>query len=363
MSGAKLYVGISLLIGGIAAGSCVSRPVPPPPPPPVTPAPSPPPPRWPSQLQARLALTDFANEMVGLKKSKKGTRGSDLLGSSVKEQISRALTQTGAFTVIEQPSQRPASTSRKSKELDKNEAASGNQGEPELILSGTLNTYAPSQTSLDAGMSADPLLGVKQGIAAEKLFRALSDRVTQGPDRIALEVDLADAKTRGSIKQESFECVPPDWDNVPTDIFGDRLRASFSPPQTPMQQATQACFAKIINWIGDQYVTWRASPRPEVIVSDPKIKTIQQRLNDLGYDCGKPDGLQGARTKECIAKFSREKKIPEGDLDALQVAIGKELAERAKKPKSPQLGSMKPSGSQGGEQTQPPTELPETWDK
>jgi hypothetical protein len=250
-------------------------------------------------------------------RAKKKTRVYDPFGSSVREQIGRTLTQVGVFTVIEQPRRRTTRALSQRIEANTNEVAFTNQEEPELLLSGTLINYTPSQTSLEAGLSADPLLGPKEGFAPEKLFKLLSERVTEGPDRIAFEVELTDARTNKTIRQMSFDCLPLDWAKAPTDLFGEKLRATFPPPQTPMQEATQACLAKIVNWIGEQYLAWRENPtRLEEAIFDPRIKKIQQGLNRLGYECGKEDGKRGARTEECMTKFLNARGIQEADLKA-----------------------------------------------
>jgi len=51
--------------------------------------------------------------------------------------------------------------------------------------------------------------------------------------------------------------------------------------------------------------------------SHPAAREAQQRLNTLGYDCGVPDGLIGPKTRECIARFQRDRALPAtGILDA-----------------------------------------------
>lgn len=43
------------------------------------------------------------------------------------------------------------------------------------------------------------------------------------------------------------------------------------------------------------------------------IKRVQERLNELGYDCGTPDGIKGPRTIEAIKSFQRSKGLePDG---------------------------------------------------
>lgn len=40
--------------------------------------------------------------------------------------------------------------------------------------------------------------------------------------------------------------------------------------------------------------------------NEVSIKDIQNKLNDLGYDCGKADGKMGEKTKTAIKKFQKD---------------------------------------------------------
>ncbi|WP_281253630.1 hypothetical protein SPSIL_014730 [Sporomusa silvacetica DSM 10669] len=37
------------------------------------------------------------------------------------------------------------------------------------------------------------------------------------------------------------------------------------------------------------------------------IKLVQQRLNELGYDCGEADGIKGEKTEQAIKNFQSDK--------------------------------------------------------
>lgn len=39
------------------------------------------------------------------------------------------------------------------------------------------------------------------------------------------------------------------------------------------------------------------------------VKKVQNKLNKLGYKCGKADGIYGAKTKSAIEDFQRDKKM------------------------------------------------------
>lgn len=41
-------------------------------------------------------------------------------------------------------------------------------------------------------------------------------------------------------------------------------------------------------------------------VSKNTIKKVQKRLNELGYDCGTPDGIMGSKTKRALKKFQKD---------------------------------------------------------
>lgn len=38
-----------------------------------------------------------------------------------------------------------------------------------------------------------------------------------------------------------------------------------------------------------------------------EVKKIQEKLNELGYDCGTPDGVAGKKTKAAIKTFQKDK--------------------------------------------------------
>lgn len=44
-------------------------------------------------------------------------------------------------------------------------------------------------------------------------------------------------------------------------------------------------------------------------VGNDLIKKVQSKLNSLGYNCGKADGIQGSKTTIAIKKFQKDKKL------------------------------------------------------
>lgn len=51
---------------------------------------------------------------------------------------------------------------------------------------------------------------------------------------------------------------------------------------------------------------------PEVVYEDTEtIKAVQEKLNQLGYDCGTPDGIPGQNTQNAILQFEKDNEIGE----------------------------------------------------
>ncbi|UCD81642.1 MAG: ankyrin repeat domain-containing protein [Desulfobacterales bacterium] len=54
--------------------------------------------------------------------------------------------------------------------------------------------------------------------------------------------------------------------------------------------------------------------------NDDTVYEAQKKLNELGYDAGKPDGIWGKKTVEAVKSFQRDDGLPEtGQLDALTI--------------------------------------------
>lgn len=57
------------------------------------------------------------------------------------------------------------------------------------------------------------------------------------------------------------------------------------------------------------------------------VKKVQNKLNDLGYDCGKADGIYGKKTKKAIEDFQKDEnmtvngKIKKALLKKLKISI------------------------------------------
>jgi hypothetical protein len=59
-------------------------------------------------------------------------------------------------------------------------------------------------------------------------------------------------------------------------------------------------------------------------VSSDIVKKVQIKLNDLGYDCGEPDGVMGKNSKAALKKFQEDNKLtPDGIIgNEVKIALG-----------------------------------------
>ena len=46
-----------------------------------------------------------------------------------------------------------------------------------------------------------------------------------------------------------------------------------------------------------------AKKESSVEITEEMIKTVQEQLNELGFDCGTPDGIAGSKTMEAVREF------------------------------------------------------------
>ncbi|WP_132995773.1 peptidoglycan-binding protein [Sporanaerobacter acetigenes] len=53
--------------------------------------------------------------------------------------------------------------------------------------------------------------------------------------------------------------------------------------------------------------TTKSSKKSSTSTKSADIKKAQQKLNELGYNCGKADGVMGTNTKAAIKKFQKNK--------------------------------------------------------
>ncbi len=61
------------------------------------------------------------------------------------------------------------------------------------------------------------------------------------------------------------------------------------------------------------------TPQPAHPSPDVTVQSIQHRLNELGYDAGPADGLDGARTRNAISSFQRDNSIGVDGIASLEI--------------------------------------------
>lgn len=54
----------------------------------------------------------------------------------------------------------------------------------------------------------------------------------------------------------------------------------------------------------------KEAPEDDVALNKVQMKTIQQRLNALGYEAGKADGIAGSRTRNALRAFQKDRNLP-----------------------------------------------------
>jgi len=298
---------------------CSAKPPPLPPPSPLPP----PEPQW-AWGQVPIGVGLFGDD-TGIRvplRTKKGAHFRHMLGRGASQQLTRMLEQSKAFSVIDL---RAGQDEVETQDPPKESAAKTN-GEnttasrsAQVEVSGILLGYVLSPASVANGVKDDPLLGELQADpAVESTFQQLAKRAEKtNEDKISLQLRLMDAQARSEINAIAFHCTPEDWESPLKGWFDDALRSAVSLPQTPIQRATRACLIKAVNWVGDQYDSWKKNPE-----QFPNYRKIQEDLNKLGYDCGAVDGRRGRKTEACIQKFLSDKGIVEKDLKS---AVAQEL--------------------------------------
>lgn len=66
-----------------------------------------------------------------------------------------------------------------------------------------------------------------------------------------------------------------------------------------------------VNYSGEipQAFKAKSTNTSSTISNYSQIQKIQTKLNSLGYNCGTPDGIMGAKTKEAIMKFQKANQL------------------------------------------------------
>jgi hypothetical protein len=306
-------IAVIVMLGCMAG--CAAKPPPPPPPPLPSSPPPPPEPQWTwGTVPTKVGLFRNGTEIQVALRTKKGAHARNLLGRGMAQQLAYAFEQSMAFNVLGYPPRQEGARASEPEGESERENSGKNleeTGAAQVEISGTLLEYDLSPASVAGGIKEDPLLrGLQGDLSADSTFQRLSERAEKiNEDKIAIELRLMDAQARNEINAIAFHCAPEDWESPLKGRFDDPLRQSMVQPQTPIQRATQACLLKVVNWVGDQYDSWKKNPEKY-----PDYRKIQEDLKKLGYDCGAVDGRRGRKTEACIQKFLLDKGIGEKDL-------------------------------------------------
>jgi curli biogenesis system outer membrane secretion channel CsgG len=257
-----------------------------------------------------------------------GAHERNLLGRGMSRQLMSALEQSQAFNALGYRLARNETEAQESEGAMSAEAADKSAEESEeaqLEISGTLLAYALSPVSVTGGFNEDPLLHeLENDPSANNTFQQLFEKAEGiSEDKISIELRLMDAHAKNEISAIAFHCTPEDWESTLKGWFDEPLRQALTPPRTPIQQATQACLIRIVNWVGDKYDAWKKNPEKFL-----NYRKIQKDLNALGYSCGEVDGKRGSKTETCIQQFLSDKGIGEKDLES-------KIAEEVKRLSSP----------------------------
>jgi curli biogenesis system outer membrane secretion channel CsgG len=249
-------------------------------------------------------------------RTKKDAYERNLLGRGMSRQLTSALEQSQAFNVLGYRPARDETEVQESEGAMDTEAAdksAAESGEAYLEISGTLLAYTLSPVSVTGGPHEDPLLReLENDPSANSTFQQLFEKAEGiNEDKISIELRLMDAQAKNEISAIAFHCTSEDWESTLRGWFDEPLRRAMSPPRTPIQQATQACLIKIVNWVGGKYDSWKKNPEKFL-----NYRKIQKDLNKLGYSCGAVDGKRGLKTETCIQQFLSDKEIGEKDLES-----------------------------------------------
>ena len=74
---------------------------------------------------------------------------------------------------------------------------------------------------------------------------------------------------------------------------------------TPVTEDTSTSTSTSTSTTEDPTTSTTAAPTRSAVASVPKILALQQRLAELGYDVGTPDGKMGARTSYAVMAFQK----------------------------------------------------------
>ncbi len=203
--------------------------------------------------KARVAVMDFED------KSGAWT-GDNPVGSGLKEQLVTALSQSGAFIILERErmedvlvEQDMATTGRFRREAV---ARMGDMEGAEFLIYGAVTEYQTDQAGADLSTAYANPTGTLISTLIDAAFKQ---------DHVAIDIRLVDARTGRVVNSTSVEGKARD--------LGGRLEGNFAPVllatqgnyRTPMQKAVRACMIRAVDWIAvnsfAQGVSRPAAPR------------------------------------------------------------------------------------------------------
>ncbi|MBM4255249.1 MAG: hypothetical protein FJ147_05065 [Deltaproteobacteria bacterium] len=273
------------LVQGIWVAGCVSRPRPKVVEVAPTEAPRPPQRTWVGE-RAKVVIFEFDNKLAVETSGKRGLVDA-AFGSNLKKHLVMGLQQTEQFAVLDPRGAKRVLTAQdftpageiKRKLLQKLGPFEG----AEFLIAGSVTAYQPSQTSLRAGLDADPLLGgkgVKQGGKTTPLAKAFASLPVAKQDRISIELRLIEAATGKIIETTVLEGTPQELSQPRGGLFDEKFSTPSGTLSTPMQKALRVCTIKAVDWIAETGLAHRgrAVARPAPLPPPGEKPTPRKKL-------------------------------------------------------------------------------------
>ncbi len=189
--------------------------------------------------KARVAVMDFED--------KSGMWGGDkAIGSGLKEQLVTALSQSGAFIVLERDrmedvliEQEMAGTGRF---RDETVARMGDMEGAEFLIYGAVTEYQPDEAGADLTTAYANPTGALVSTLIDAAFKQ---------DHVAIDIRLVDARTGRIVNATSVEGKARDLGGGIEGQFTKVLVGTSGNYRTPMQKSVRACMIRAVNWIAE----------------------------------------------------------------------------------------------------------------
>jgi peptidoglycan hydrolase-like protein with peptidoglycan-binding domain len=98
-----------------------------------------------------------------------------------------------------------------------------------------------------------------------------------------------------------------------------KLQSAPGPAPAQVTPVTDAATSTTSTTAEPTTTSTTAAPQKEAVASVPKVMALQQRLAELGYDVGTPDGQMGSRTSYAIMAFQKVEGLTRDGVDGPQV--------------------------------------------